>query len=147
MDKKKWFERRWAKLGNSSLTEALKVAAPQYTDPDVFFKELVLDEENESIADKRLTVLEDILNKDKTSKMEVELERVRIERDRLLVISDFSQLADVPLTNDEKKLYRQYRKYLRELPVLIERGQVIEYIAMTFNEWEVKPPIFKDWNK
>ena len=144
---KDWFKKRWDNLGEESLREILKVAAPRFKDPDVYLQELILDEENEKIADKRLCVLEGLLQQSKASKMEVELERVRIERDRMLALSDFSQLPDVPLTNGEKKAYRQYRRYLRELPVLIERGQVTEFKVMDFKAWEHNKPIFEGSDK
>jgi|6_EtaG_2_1085325.scaffolds.fasta_scaffold97599_2 hypothetical protein len=47
---------------------------------------------------------------------DVSLEQLRIERDRLLLESDFSQLSDVPHTDDEKVLWLTYRQELRDLP-------------------------------
>ena len=146
-DKKEWFKKRWSRMAIESLEESLKVAAPQYKDPTVFFKELVLEEENEDLADKRLSVLENLILQDKASKKEVEMERVRLERNRMLHMTDFSQLADVPLSNDEKKSYRQYRRYLRELPVLIERDQVLDFKVLTYEEWKRNPPKFEGWNE
>lgn len=146
IDKKNWFKIRWDRMGVDALREVLKVAAPKYTDPEIYFEELILEEENETIADKRLTVLENLILQDKSSKMEVEMERVRLERNRMLQLTDFSQLADVPLSNEEKKLYRQYRKYLRELPLLIEREQVLKFEVLTFEQWKSKPVVFEGWN-
>lgn len=147
MNKKDWFKKRWDKMGDAALTEVLKVASPHYTNPDVYFEELVLNEENENIADKRLSVLENLILQDNASKMEVEMERVRLDRNRMLHMTDFSQLADVPLNNEEKKLYRQYRRYLRELPKLIEREQVLKFEVLTFDQWCNKPVVFEGWNK
>lgn len=146
-NKKNWFKKRWDKMGDAALTEVLKVAAPKYTDPNIYFEELILNEEDENIADKRLTVLENLILQDNASKMEVEMERLRIERNDMLYKTDFSQLADVPLSNVEKKEYRQYRKYLRELPVLIKREQVLQFKVLSFTEWKNKPVIFEGWNE
>lgn len=41
---------------------------------------------------------------------------IRRERDRLLSESDWTQLADVPLTNGQKELWGIYRQALRDIP-------------------------------
>lgn len=40
----------------------------------------------------------------------------RSHRDRLLTESDFSQMADVPMTDDKRAEWRAYRQQLRDLP-------------------------------
>lgn len=40
----------------------------------------------------------------------------RAERDRLLLASDRTQLADAPLTEDEKIAWQAYRQALRDVP-------------------------------
>lgn len=146
MDRKHWFKTRWDRMGEGALRDVLKVASPKYTDPEIYFEELIFNEEDENLADKRLTVLENLILQDNASKMEVEMERVRLERNRMLQLTDFSQLADVPLSNEEKKKYRQYRRYLRELPKLIEREQVLQFKVLTYQEWCNKPVVFEGWN-
>ena len=37
-------------------------------------------------------------------------------RNRMLVDTDWSQLADAPLSDDDKALYRAFRQYLRDMP-------------------------------
>lgn len=147
IDRKHWFKKRWDRMGEEALRDVLKVASPNYKDPSVYFKELIQDEEDESIADKRLSVLEGLILQDVASKMEVELERLRLERNNMLYKTDFSQLADVPLDGNEKKSYRQYRRYLRELPVLIERKQVLKFEVLTYEKWKSKPVRFEGWDK
>ena len=41
---------------------------------------------------------------------------VRAERDELLCQTDRYMLADFPVAEDERELYRQYRQYLRDIP-------------------------------
>ena len=41
---------------------------------------------------------------------------VRAERDELLLVTDRYMLADFPVAEDERELYRQYRQYLRDIP-------------------------------
>lgn len=41
---------------------------------------------------------------------------IRAERDRRLSASDWTQMADNPLTEDECLLWRQYRQALRDMP-------------------------------
>jgi hypothetical protein len=40
---------------------------------------------------------------------------IRLFRNALLAESDFTQLADVPLTDPEKQAYQDYRQYLRDI--------------------------------
>jgi len=42
--------------------------------------------------------------------------RVRAERDRLLTDSDWTQVADAPLTASEKQAWADYRQALRDVP-------------------------------
>ena len=37
-------------------------------------------------------------------------------RNRMLIDTDWSQLADAPLSDDDKALYRAFRQYLRDMP-------------------------------
>lgn len=41
---------------------------------------------------------------------------IRMERDKRLRASDFSQMADVPLTEDQRAAWCVYRQALRDLP-------------------------------
>ena len=40
----------------------------------------------------------------------------RFHRDKLLTESDFSQMADVPMTDEKRAEWRIYRQQLRDLP-------------------------------
>lgn len=42
-------------------------------------------------------------------------EEIRKERNRLLVESDFSQLSDSPLSEEQKEEWRVYRQALRDI--------------------------------
>jgi len=42
--------------------------------------------------------------------------QVRAERDRLLAASDWTQVADAPLTADEREAWADYRQALRDVP-------------------------------
>ena len=46
--------------------------------------------------------------------IELESNRIRLERDRLLLESDWTQMQDVP--SDVRQKYQAYRKALRDLP-------------------------------
>ena len=41
---------------------------------------------------------------------------IRVERNKRLADSDWTQLSDAPLTNEEKSLYATYRQALRDIP-------------------------------
>lgn len=44
------------------------------------------------------------------------LNQLRIERDRLLSQSDYTQLPDAPLSRTKKTAWKNYRQELRDLP-------------------------------
>lgn len=132
MEKEDWFKKRWKRLGDVS--ELLKVAAPQYKEPHKYFKELILEEENTELADRRLKVLESLVIIDKEAQLEIELERLRVERDEALRKTDYTQLPDVPMASSKKQEWRAFRQYLRDLPKLVQNKQ-LEIGVVSFEEW------------
>ena len=58
---------------------------------------------------------------------------VRAERDDLLCQTDRYMLADFPVVEDERELYRQYRQYLRDIP---EQESFPDEGIKTFGEWK-----------
>jgi len=67
----------------------------------------------------------------------LELERVRLNRDRLLMETDWTQLADVQSLHDNnwKTAWANYRQQLRDLPNLCITGQINIYEVI----WPIKP--------
>jgi hypothetical protein len=61
----------------------------------------------------------------------VSAEDLRVERDALLTESDFTQLADSPLTDEQKAAWATYRQQLRDLPD--------SYVPVAEPEWPTKP--------
>lgn len=118
------------------IEELLSVAAPQYRDPEVYFTELIANEKNKTLAEKRLRVLEDLRCRDEEEKAVKALERVVRERNQLLRDTDWTQLPDVPLPQEVRKYYRKYRQYLRELPESIRKNRISLGIK-TYEEWLV----------
>lgn len=47
---------------------------------------------------------------------EEELEALRLERNRLLTASDYTQMPDAPMTDAQREAWRVYRQALRDLP-------------------------------
>lgn len=132
MNDKEWFQTRWLRLGD--VTDLLKVAAPGYTEPNEFYKKLILEEEDSKLADKRLSVLETLKLNNEEDQNKLKLERLRMDRDKLLIESDKTQLSDYPLSSEEKTLYRKYRKYLRDLPKKAIDSK--NYIVMAYPDWK-----------
>ena len=58
---------------------------------------------------------------------------VRAKRDELLCQTDKYMLADFPVAEDERELYRQYRQYLRDVP---EQEDFPDEAIKTFEEWK-----------
>ena len=67
------------------------------------------------------------------------MDQLRANRDEALRASDFTQLADAPLTSEEKAQYRVYRNYLRSLPSIYLGGHQIEPIVLTFEQFTANP--------
>ena len=50
------------------------------------------------------------------AEIEMRMEQIRIERDRRLAASDWTQLPDAPLTEVQRAAWRAYRQALRDFP-------------------------------
>ncbi len=60
---------------------------------------------------------------------------MRLKRDILLLSTDKMMLEDYPLTDEEREQYRQYRKYLRDIP---KAEEFPELEVKTFEEWSAQ---------
>ena len=59
-------------------------------------------------------------------------EQVRAVRNQYLEQTDKFMIADYPITDEERELYKQYREYLRDY-------------TLTDNWWESEPQKFEEW--
>ena len=62
-------------------------------------------------------------------------EVLRLKRDFALAYTDYTQLADCPLSTKIKQLYREYRAFLRNLPLCYNDESIGKFKVMTFEEW------------
>jgi len=140
-----WLRKRFEALGD--ISEFLAVASPEYKDQKVYFDKLIQNEPDLGLAEKRLSTLEKVIHSERKTTLDInriELQKLRIIRDQYLRDTDWTQsVSDCPLDRNVKKEYRLYRKYLRELPLLIERQQVIGYVVLEFDKWLKNKPIFE----
>lgn len=60
--------------------------------------------------------------------------QVRVIRNQYLEQTDKFMIADYPITDEERELYKQYRTYLRDY-------------TLSENWWESEPQKFDKWNK
>lgn len=63
-------------------------------------------------------------------------DRFRKNRDKKLKETDYTQLADVSLSSEEKKTYREYRKYLRDLPKMHNNTSIWDAEVKSYEEWK-----------
>jgi len=61
---------------------------------------------------------------------------LRTSRNRMLKLTDWSQLPDTELSTDERKEYRNYRSYLRVLPKLYDDATIIQARVYSFEDWK-----------
>lgn len=139
------FLARWLRLGD--LTEVLKVSPDPYKDPDNYLRDLIINEPDVNLAEKRLKTLERLVIQDKEELKRIEQERNRkeanVKRLQYLQQTDWTQLADVPLTTTQRNEYREYRQYLRDHFEVYERKQILQIQPLSFSEWQNKKPIYK----
>jgi hypothetical protein len=62
-------------------------------------------------------------------------EVLRQKRDFVLSMTDYTQLADCPFSSKIKQLYREYRSFLRNLPLCYSDETIDKAKVMTFEEW------------
>ena len=127
----KGFKERFEALRN--IEELLSVVAPRFRDPEVYYKELI-EQADENLAEKRLRVLENIQAMDAEDEQKLAIDRMIRTRNRLLIDTDWTQLPDAPLDGKTKKYYRKYREYLRELPEFV-RSNKLKCEVKTFDNW------------
>lgn len=59
--------------------------------------------------------------------------RIRQQRNALLTATDFTQLSDAALTDEEKARFAEYRQYLRDIS---EDDEFPNVVLKTYSEWE-----------
>ena len=60
----------------------------------------------------------------------------REKRNKMLQLTDWTQLSDCELTIEDRKEFRCYRNYLRTLPVLYNDSTIIHAKVYSFEEWK-----------
>lgn len=60
----------------------------------------------------------------------------RIKRNSYLLSTDWTQVSDSALNVEERKEYRAYRSYLRNLPSLHNDGSILTAKVYSFEEWK-----------
>lgn len=119
---------------------------PSIANCERYFKD-ILDTNNFNEVNQFLDRVEKI---DQDVKIEFEKNKIQEQIDRLtkeinsaLHETTWSMLSDAPLSQEGKRLYRDYRQYLRDIPDLWKRKQINELRVMTFDEWRENPPVYK----
>lgn len=147
---------RWDRLFD--INYSVSTAFPEEANKELFFQNKILAESNEELYELRMKRIEEI---DKAWKKECELaeikQRYKLITDQATILLDASnktQLPDAeyvdedfnvrPYTQEEKLEWREYRKYLRRIPKLYQRKQILELRVMTFEEWRINKPAYKD---
>lgn len=75
-------------------------------------------------------------------KSPIYFQELRDARSLVLRDTDWSQLADAPLSTDERNYYREYRQYLRDLPLNYDDQSIINWSIMSYSDFLV----FKGYN-
>lgn len=103
---------------------------------DLYFRDNILNNPDEIGAESLLENLERLdVEIDVPDSGDLEFEKLRSDRNRILEETDKTQIADFPLTSKEKSKWRNYRQYLRDLPRNYNKTTIFKYKIMTFKEF------------
>lgn len=140
------FAIRWEKLFD--VNYSLNRTFPDVSNKDLFFKEKILNEPNLDKAEQILAKIERVdiewKKECESNKIKEKIEGLKKERQQKLFETDWTQLADAEIPQKTRIEYREYRKYLRRIPELHKKGQIVELKVMPFEEWKENKPIYKD---
>lgn len=112
---------------------AFRELYPNIPNAELWFKQNVLSSKEGEL------VLKSLEEYDKKRLKQIDIEKtrkikkdpwihIRTERNSLLHNTDWTQLADAPIESKTKKLYREYRKYLRDLPILYPKVSKVNIV-------------------
>lgn len=135
---------RWEKLFDKKLS--VYRLDPSIANCEKYFKD-ILDTNNFNEVNEFLHKVElidqDVKIEFENNKIQEQIDKLKKEINDALHETTWSMLSDAPLSQEGKKLYRDYRQYLRDIPDLWKRKQINELKVMTFDEWRETPPIYK----
>lgn len=61
---------------------------------------------------------------------------LRQDRKKALMETDWTQIADNQMDSKVRQMYREYRQYLRDLPLQYNDVSIDRYKVMSFEEWK-----------
>lgn len=80
----------------------------------------------------KIAILEDNLGLKREALM---WQALREDRNRVLEETDWTQIADCSMDSKLRHVYREYRQYLRNLPLSYNDSTIEQYRIMSFGEW------------
>jgi len=112
---------------------------------------MILGEKNIDLAEERMKKIEETDRKWKIElqdqKRKEQVEKIRKESWKKLRECDWTQIADEPLSQEEKKEWREYRVYLGNVEYLWQNKQINKLEVMEFEQWKDNKPSFKPVKK
>lgn len=106
---------------NKYYGDLLSIHISSAEDSTEYIKTKYYDFELESFKDRipKPSEYHDWMNKDWEFNRDKAVEKTRLERNRKLTASDWTQVSDSPLTAEQKAAWQTYRQALRDLPSTI----------------------------
>ena len=112
------YESRLAALQDSNLVAA-ELGHGNLT---AYFYENIVENDDREEAERLMTQLEEVDEAQKDLRLQFKLEDIRRQRDRILAATDWLFISDVPTPQKARKIYMQYRQYLRNITSDIKRS-------------------------
>lgn len=111
---------------------------------DFIFEELVINEKDKQKRDELVDKLKNISNRIfEEQNKDIEIKNLAKRAWEVYQTTNWTQLPDARLSQEGRKLYREYRNYLLDIEKLWRNKQLKDFKVMTFEEWRKDPPIYK----
>jgi len=86
-----------------------------------FYESIVANDDREE-AERLMAQLEQVDEDQAELRLQFKLEDIRRQRDRILAATDWLFISDVPTPQKDRRIYMQYRQYLRDITSDMKRS-------------------------
>lgn len=88
----------------------------------LYFNENIVANDDREEAEKLMSQLEQVDEDQAELRLQFKLDDIRRQRDRILAATDWLFISDVPTPQKDRRIYMQYRQYLRDITSDMKRS-------------------------
>lgn len=97
----------------------------------------IIDNENVELLERMERELEQWNTEQVQAEAQAVVTKLRSDRDKLLSGSDWTQIADAPVSEEQRAEWVEYRAYLRSVPQLWDDQRMREPVVLKFDQWKL----------